>query len=162
MGIMVTSCLISAHGQTTDKTTLGKQLFEGSVRFENKGPSCISCHNVNSTDVISGGLYSKDLTKVYTRFGDAFSAFMDNPQNGMLTAYGVNSFTAEEKEALTAFFKKVDAEGTSEVASGYWLMLVIGLGGVLALFALIYIIWWNRKKESVKKEIFDRQLSAIN
>lgn len=159
---MVTSYLVSAHGQTTDKTTLGKQLFEGSVRFENKGPSCITCHNVNSADVISGGLYSKDLTKVYTRFGDAFSAFMDNPQAGMLIAYGTNSFTDAEKEALAAFFKKVDAEGTSEEASGFWSMFFIGLGGVAVLFVLITIIWWNRKKDSVKKDIFDRQLSAIN
>jgi len=160
--LTITAIVTLAFGNPADLTTKGKQLFEGSIRFEQGGPSCITCHNVNSEDLIYGGVFSKDLTKVYERFGDGLVGFLDNPQAGMLTAYGTNSFTDSEKEALVAFFKSVNTEGASEEAGGQWTMLFVGLIGVVVLFILIYFIWWDRKKESVKKDIFDRQLSAIN
>jgi hypothetical protein len=156
-------CIFSSvYGQNTSPSDLGKKLFEGSVKFEKGGPSCITCHNVNSDDLIYGGLYSKDLTKVYSRFGEGLTGFLDNPQLGMQSAYGTNNFSASEKEALVAFFKKADAAAVSEEPGGQLAMLGYGVGGVAVLFILIYFIWSNRKKESVKKDIFDRQLSAIN
>jgi hypothetical protein len=156
-------CLSSfGYSQNTDPADLGKQLFEGSTKFEKGGPSCITCHNVNSDDLIYGGLYSKDLTKVFSRFGAGLTGFLDNPQLGMQSAYGNNSFTDTEKEALVAFFKKVDASAVSEEPGGQMTMLGFGVGGVVVLFIIIYMLWSNRKKESVKKDIFDRQLSAIN
>jgi hypothetical protein len=34
--------------------------------------------------------------------------------------------------------------------------------GLVIWLVFIYFFWYNRKKESVKKEIFDRQIKSIN
>ncbi|MCK5705794.1 MAG: hypothetical protein KAI29_31810, partial [Cyclobacteriaceae bacterium] len=44
----------------------GASLFDGSTKLTNGGSSCITCHNIVSDDIISGGLLAKDLTDVYT------------------------------------------------------------------------------------------------
>lgn len=49
----------------------GKLLFSGEERFASGGVSCICCHNVTNDELISGGLLAKDLTKAFSRMGDA-------------------------------------------------------------------------------------------
>jgi len=49
----------------------GLQLFSGEKRFENGGPSCLTCHNVQYDELVAGGLLAKDLTHVYERMGGA-------------------------------------------------------------------------------------------
>lgn len=56
---------------TQEDIEQGKLLFSGKTSFANGGASCISCHNVTNDELISGGLLAKDLTKAYTRMGDA-------------------------------------------------------------------------------------------
>ena len=45
----------------------GRDLFDGKVRFTNRGAACNSCHNVDMKGFISGGALGKDLTHAITR-----------------------------------------------------------------------------------------------
>jgi mono/diheme cytochrome c family protein len=143
----------------------GKNLFLGSNAFVNGGASCISCHNVNYTGVIPGGLLAKDLTSAHSRLGgDAgLMAILNAPPFPAMTqAYKGKPITEQEIAALTAFLYKVDKDTTNQVASTTDYLLFGGVGGVVALFLSIFLIWNVRKKHTVKKDIYHRQVKSTN
>lgn len=142
----------------------GKNIFLGSHSLANGGPSCISCHNVNYTGVMPGGLLAKDLTTVYSRLGgDAGLQGMLGapPFPAMTQAYKDKPITEPEIAALTAFFNKVDKDKPNQVASTMNPLLYGGTIGLFVLLSLIFVVWNKKKKHTVKKEIYDRQLKSI-
>ncbi|MFV1988922.1 MAG: cytochrome c, partial [Gemmatimonadota bacterium] len=54
---------------TPEQVQLGQDLFQGTVRFANSGPTCNSCHDVANDAVIGGGVLAAELTTVFTRLG---------------------------------------------------------------------------------------------
>lgn len=140
----------------------GKKLFEGSSGFLNGGPACISCHNVNHKELIGGGLFAKDLTKVYDRMGEGIAAWLGAPPfPAMASSYQNHPLTENERNKLMAFFKHATEVGkeTKEVKNQS-MMLVGGLVGLGCILAWISIVWFKRKKGTVKAEIFARQSKA--
>lgn len=143
----------------------GASLFDGSTRFTNGGSSCITCHNIASDAVISGGLLAKDLTTVYSRMGDAgVGAIIGSPPfPAMASAFKDKNITPEEIAKLKAFLHYVDQESSTQSSSSMnEVFIVYGPLGLIIWLVFIYFFWFSRKKESVKKEIFDRQIKAIN
>ena len=143
----------------------GAGLFDGSTRLTNGGSSCITCHNVASDAVISGGLLAKDLTDVYTRMGDVgVAAILGSPPfPAMARAFKDKGITPEEIVKLKAFLQYVDQESGTQVSDSMdSVFLMYGPIGLVIWLVFIYFFWYNRKKESVKKEIFDRQIKSIN
>jgi mono/diheme cytochrome c family protein len=140
----------------------GKKLFEGSTRFANGGPSCISCHNVNHSELISGGLYAKDLTKVYDRLGEGISGWLSAPPfPAMASSYQNHPLSEKERNSLMAFFKHANEKGTeTKSMKGFEMMLCGGLIGLACILILISILYAKRKKGTVKKDIFERQSKA--
>ena len=154
-----------AQEPSQDAVISGAMLFDGSTRLANDGPSCISCHNVNTSAIVSGGLLAKDLTKVYTRMGDAgLSGIIGAPPfPAMASAYSNNRIEEDEIENLKAFLQYVDINGTEQIsASNNEIFLFYGPIGLIIWLIIVYFLWFNRKKESVKKAVFDRQIKAIN
>ncbi len=142
----------------------GKNLFMGSTSFINGGASCISCHNVNYTGVIPGGLLAKDLTAAHSRLGgDAgLMAILNAPPFPAMTqAYNGKPITEQEIAALTAFLYKVDKDTANQTAGTIDPLLYGGVAGAAGLFLLIYLVWIVRKKNTVKKDIYDRQIKSI-
>ena len=143
----------------------GKDLFDGTLRFVNSGPSCISCHHVSNNDVIAGGLLAKDLTTVYDRVGEAgIGGILSSPPfPAMASSYRNNPLTEDEVLALSAFFSKSNSDSKLNPVNktGYSILLVGGIVGFLVLLTLIYFNWNYRKKLSVKHEIFKRQIRSI-
>lgn len=142
----------------------GKNIFVGSQALVNGGPSCISCHNVNYIGVIPGGLLAKDLTTVYSRLGgDAGLQGMLGapPFPAMTQAYKDKPITEQEIAAITAFLNKIDKDKPNQQVSTMNPLLYGGLVGMCVLLLLIVLIWHKRKKQTVKKEIYDRQLKSI-
>ena len=161
--------LIHAEEENTNSSTelsedaeKGMKLFQGGILLENGGPSCITCHNVTNDLVIPGGLFAKDLTDVYTRFGDGLVAWLSAPSaTAMETAYKNNEITEEERIYLTAFLKHVNNVKDSQTPqTGNSLFLLGGGIGVFVLLVLIQLIWNRRKKKMTKEAIFNRQKSA--
>ncbi|MCB0477862.1 MAG: hypothetical protein R2799_04480 [Crocinitomicaceae bacterium] len=152
----------ASETELTEEAKKGMALFQGGKLLDNGGPSCITCHNVTNDQVIPGGLFAKDLTDVYTRFGDGLALWLTAPSNNpMEAAYKNNEITEEERLQLTAFFKYVNAVKDSQTAnSGSSLFLVGGGVGVVILLVLIQVLWNKRKKKMTKQDIFNRQNSA--
>jgi hypothetical protein len=155
----------SDQGTEGDAIFNGASLFDGSLSFTNGGPACNACHNVNNDVILSGGLLAKDLTNVYARMGDAgLTGILGAPPfPAMTSAYSNSQLTENEIENLKAFLQFVDANGIGTItASNNEIFLVYGPVGLALWLIMVYFFWLNRKKESVKKEIFDRQIKPIN
>lgn len=144
---------------TQEDIDRGLLLFSGKTPFKNGGASCISCHNVNNDELISGGLLAKDLTNVYDRMGDAGvnSMISSSPFPAMATAYSNNPIDSAEASQLTAFLKHADeVSGEQEIKNGSKLFILGGGSGIIVLFLLIGLIWKSRLRKSVKEDIYNR------
>ena len=126
--------LRAQEGETTAESsemsanaTEGMRLFQGGKLLDNGGPSCITCHNVTNDQIIPGGLFAKDLTDVYTRFGDGLVAWLSAPSSAaMETTYKNNEITEEERIYLTAFLKHVNNVKDSQTANTGYALFVFG------------------------------------
>lgn len=151
----------SSDNASAEDILLGKNLFEGAV-FSNGGPACISCHNVNHSDVIAGGLLAKDLTNVHPRMGgDAgLKGILGAPPFPAMTeAYKNKPLTEKEIYALTAFLNKVNKDNNN--AASVNPLLTWGFAGLAAWICVVFILWYNRKKNTVKLKIYERQVRSF-
>lgn len=149
---------------TVEDIQSGLQLFSGKKSLVHGGPSCISCHHINNNQLLSGGVFAKDLTNVYGRMGDTGLAGILSapPFPAMATAYMNYALDSAEIVQLTAFLKQADIVSKGqEVKSGARILILGGGGGLILLFLLIAFHWNNRLKASVKHDIFKRQIKSI-
>ena len=155
----------ASNNATPDIIEMGKNIFIGSYALANGGPACISCHNVNYKDVLSGGLLAKDLTSVYSRLGgDAglIGILGAPPFPAMTQSYKEKPLTEKEIAALTAFFNKIDKDKANQIVASSDPLLTGGVAGLCGILIMIFIIWFSRKKHTVKKAIYNRQLKSTN
>ncbi|HPQ08782.1 MAG TPA: cytochrome c [Bacteroidia bacterium] len=141
----------------------GAKLFDGRVRFANGGPTCISCHNVNSYDVTGGGSLAKDLTDVYARIGDEGikGVLSGLPFPAMKNAFEKHPLTDEEAADITNFLRKVSDESSQVNPYNYSGLLTWGgLIGIAILLTIFSMIWYNRKKKTVNDSIYSRQIKS--
>ncbi len=146
-----------------DVVVRGRDLFQGKIRFSNGGPSCISCHNVETKDTIGGGILAKELTTVYSRAGAAgLRAIMaDAPFPVMKTAFQNKEMTEDEIVAVVGFLKHADKENTLQQPREYgWAMFGVGVCGVALMFGLFSLLGSRRKRGSVNDELFARQVKS--
>lgn len=138
----------------------GRDLFTGAVSMTNGGASCLSCHNVNYTGVVPGGLLAKDLTEAYVRVGEdaGLMAILGSPPfPAMQQAYADHKLTEQEVFALTAFLNKVNTDKAGQIAQSNPLLLG-GAAGVVVIFGMIFLLWSKRKTSTVKRAIYKRQV----
>ncbi len=146
-----------------DEFKIGWKYFTGEKRFKNSGPACFSCHNVATDNLISGGLLAKDLTSAFSRLnaGGIDAIISSPPFPIMKTAFENKKLTKDEKYYLLAFLKHTDFISKSQKPENHNKRFIYaGIIGVFFLFFVFGIIWFNRKKGSVKQEIFKRQLKS--
>ena len=151
---------------TAEEILKGQHLFTGIQRLENGGPSCITCHTVKKDDVMSGGALAADLSDVFERFGgkDGVSAQISSPPAPeMKISYKKHPVTEEENYQLTAFLKDVSEGRFYQEFTSYRNMLLIwGIIGAFILMGIYPALWYKRKKDSVNKRIYDRQIKSYN
>jgi cytochrome c2 len=138
----------------------GRALFQGRQRFLNKGPSCISCHDVRSATVFAGGGLGKELSTSYSKLKDrGMRAVLTRPPFPLMReAYREKDLTSDEVSALTAFLEHIDQEqGNQQSRKYHGTMLLMGVGGLVVLFLFFGTFWWDRKRKSVNRNMFDRQ-----
>ena len=142
----------------------GLRLYSGENRFNENGPSCLSCHHINNNELISGGLIAKDLTNVYQRMGHVGLAGILGapPFPAMATAYKNSALDSVEIFQLTAFLKHAnEVSPDQEVKSGDNFFILGGGGGLLVLLIIISLLWHKRLGAPVKHEIFARQTKSV-
>ncbi len=145
---------------TKDDIIRGEDLFEGSVPFENGGPSCFSCHNVSNKTILPGGLLAKDLTTVFSRMNEAGinSIISNSPFPAMSTAYVNKNISEQEKKQLIAFLFFSDRNRPHEIESSFEATLfVAAILGIIILLSIFYTMWFRTKKRSVNYFYFERQ-----
>lgn len=148
---------------TESDIAMGQDLFSGEQRFENGGPSCISCHNLATDRIIPGGLLAKDLTTVFSRMGgDAgLTAILNAPPFPAMTeAYKNKPMTKNEIFAVTAFLNTVEKESGTQLATAISPLLTYGFIAFLIWVGIVLLLWFHRKKYAVNKRIFERQVKS--
>lgn len=144
----------------------GSELFSGKTSFVNGGPSCLSCHNVSNEQVPAGGLLAKDLTSVYSRLGgDAGlqGILKSFPFPAMAHSYKNRPLTDEEVRLISAFLYDADKSNIYQVSnSGNGIFIYGGGIALVVLLILIALLWYNRKKNNVKYDIYNRQIKSSN
>jgi len=146
-----------------DEFELGLQYFTGETRFKNGGTACLSCHNVVNDNLIGGGLLGKDLTNAFSRLNaSGINAIISNPPFPIMkTAFANRKLTKDERYYLLAFLKQTDYDSVYQSQVNYSKYFIYtGIIGVVFLFGIFGLVWFKRKKVSVKQDIFERQLKS--
>lgn len=162
-----------AQAATPDEIRRGQDLYEGRVRFANRGPACNACHHVSNDAVLGGGILASDLTTAFSRMGkQGVVAILGNaPFKVMALAYAQSPFTDDEIHAVASFldfadkrhrFEKPSEHGWStyiggSISAGMVTAGVVGVGVLLGFFALV---GRRRKSGSVNQDIYDRQVKS--
>lgn len=166
--IDISKPIVHSSGVTLDEARdnefeIGRKLFSGENHLTNKGPACISCHNVVNDELISGGLLAIDLTNAFARLtGPGIHNIISNPPFPVMkTAYANHPVTGDEAFYLTAFLKNSDfVSSIQEPNIPQQNFLYSGIIGGVVLFGLYGGIWWNRKRKAVNHKIYKRQITS--
>jgi mono/diheme cytochrome c family protein len=148
---------------TEEQIVLGQNLFQGSTRFVNGGPTCNACHEVTNDAVIGGGVLARDLTTVFSRLGGpGVRAILASPPFPVMQkAYEDKPLTDEEVMALAGFLQRADEEQAIYQPRGYGPKLLgAGVLGTVLLLGLYSLLWRGRLKGSVNQSVFDRQVRS--
>ena len=146
-----------------ESIVLGSHLFQGTVRFANRGPTCIACHDVTHDAVIGGGILAAELTDVFSRMSAAgIEAILGKPPFPVMqAAYQEQPLTEDEINALVAFLQSVDEDELTRQPRDYGLGLFgSGVVGTALIYGICGLVWRGRKKSSVNQDIYDRQVKS--
>lgn len=146
-----------------DNVLNGRKLFSGQIRLENKGVACLSCHNVKDDLAFPGGTLAKDLTESYSLMGAAgvLAIVKNSPFPAMAQSYVEHPLSESEIIDLTAYLKSVSKESIYQHPRDYsHTFLHLGQLAFLMFLGAIMFLFWKRKKESVNKDIYNRQSSS--
>jgi len=148
---------------TKEDIAHGLNLFQGKIRFENAGPTCISCHDVKNDAVMGGGILAKELTTVFSKLGGTgVRAILSKaPFPVMEAAYKDRALTKTEVFSLVAFLESADEQQAYQQPRDYGTgLLISGVIGAFILFGFYSLLWLRRRKDSVNQEIYDRQVKS--
>jgi mono/diheme cytochrome c family protein len=153
----------SAAAPHPDDIQLGRDLFEGTIRFANGGPSCNACHHVTNEALLGGGVLATELSLVFSRMGkQGLSAVIaGSPFPVMQAAYAGKGFSDKEINALVAFLQHVDKEHARQMPKEWgWRMFSAGSGGLVVLLGIFSLAGRRRKNRCVNQDIYDRQIKS--
>lgn len=134
---------------TAADVAAGREWYEGRRRLSNRGPSCVSCHRIESIGRFGGGTLGPDLTQAHRRLGgsDGLSKWLGSPPTRMMRAvFRGQPLTDEETFAIGALLSDESAR-YAEVRGGRAVLFVAsGAGGALAALGAMAAIWFRRLK----------------
>lgn len=154
----------SLDSATDENIRSGAELFSGATRLVHGGPSCITCHTLETDQILSGGTLAKDLSGAFSRLkGAGIAAVVSSPPfPAMADAYRGEGPTDQEVYDLVAFMKAVDVGSPDAVASDRYSaqFLLIGFIGSAGLFLVFSLLWRNRRTKTVNHKVFGRQIKS--
>lgn len=144
---------VSANPLTGDAIN-GKKLFAGINHFSKGGPSCMSCHTVNTVGILKGGTLGPNLTHVVDRytFEGLKGVLPTLPYPTMQDVYKGKLLTESEQADLLAFFdqvNKTETEQTEVKLAGLNIsttiqFVLLGIGGFFLLGFIGQLSWSDR------------------
>jgi hypothetical protein len=122
----------------------GERLFAGSLRLQNGGPACATCHSSASLPFPHGGSLGPDLSDYASRAGsEGVQAVVETlffPT--MVPVFRDRPLTVTEQADLQAFFERSGA--TPPVAGAWSKVLGVAVLGCLLLLGVSAWIWRAR------------------
>ncbi len=152
-----------AEPVSRESVVRGQDMFQGTIRFRNGGPSCNACHDVKNDAVIGGGILAAELTTVFSRMGGSgVGAILGQaPFPVMQAAYAKNPLTDDEITDLVAFLQDADEQHLFHQPRDYGIgLFASGAVGAGLMFLFFAFIWRGRKRGSVNQAIYDRQIKS--
>jgi mono/diheme cytochrome c family protein len=152
-----------ARKVTKEDVRRGRELFQGNIRFDERGPACNSCHHVKNDAVIGGGILAKELTSVFSTMGEGgVRAILGKPPFAVMEqAYRDRSLTEDEVHALVAFLQEADKQQSFQQPRDYGVRLAgAGAVGTALLLGVYGLLFRRRKRASVNQAIYDRQVKS--
>lgn len=138
---------------------LGKELFTGSRRFQNGGPSCMACHSIGGIGALGGGALGPDLTLAASKFGDAglASVLASLPFPTMSPIFARRPLAPEEQAHLRAFVMQAAITERSPQAVGR--LTAFAVVGAVVLLGLVHVSW-RRRLTTVRRRMVEAQRPA--
>jgi len=132
-------------GVKSEDILRGEELFVGSKRLVNGGPSCLSCHNFRGVKKLGGGKLGPDLSAAYQKYGEqGLTSILDSfPFPTMNPIYAKRLLTEDEKKYLKAFL----IHGTGNISNYNWQVIGGAIFGFVFLLLLSKIIWQSKIKD---------------
>ncbi len=129
----------------------GRQLFQGTARFQNRGPACGSCHGSAGLDFPNGGTLGPDLTGIYQRMGpDAMSVILQTLYfPTMNPIFASRPLTPQDQGDLMAFLQQ---SGTGPAPAVTQKISGIAVLGLILLLVVSGAIWRKRLRD-VRKSL---------
>jgi len=120
----------------------GRDLFEGSNRFDNGGAACAACHTAGDVGNLGGWSLGPDLTGSHEKFGGdvGLTGWLGNPASAtMRPIFGDSPMTPNEIADIVAFLG--DAPNQSEPSDPGDGLILAGAAGFLILIGGMAIAW---------------------
>jgi mono/diheme cytochrome c family protein len=124
---------------------IGKELFNGMLRFQNGGPPCMACHSVTGIGALGGGALGPDLTPAVEKYGGAkgLDAFLGGvPTATMNAIWSQKPLTPEERANILAFLQQAAVQRRPSRA--VWTLTGLAVGGLVVLLVLAQLVWHRR------------------
>lgn len=145
---------------TAEDIRIGREIFLGTLRLENKGPSCLGCHSIAGEGAMGGGRLGPDLTDVYGRLGGkkSLGAWLSNPASEIMSPiYKKHPIVEDEILPLVAFMKD-KAEAKIKVSGVHdFNFMIFGFIGLALILVIFDLIWGNRLR-SVRRAMVKGEL----
>jgi cytochrome c2 len=140
--------------------SVGKGLFEGTIRLDNGGPPCLACHRIAGIGALGGGALGPDLTQAFGKYGEdgIASVLASTPFETMIPIFDDRPLTAQEQVHLSEFLGR--ASVSSRTASSVGQLALLAAAGAAFLLLVMRIIYRRRLKE-VRRPMVARSHARI-
>jgi mono/diheme cytochrome c family protein len=138
---------ISNRPFTAQEISEGREMFLGTKRLANGGPSCIACHTMKGIGGLGGGRLGPDLTRAYERLQGrkGLAAWlMAPPSPTMQPIFKLKPLRNEEVLPMVAVLEESAKRGGEEATAAQLNFFLLGLGGAVLGLVSFDAIWRNR------------------
>ncbi|MBZ5560318.1 MAG: cytochrome c [Acidobacteriia bacterium] len=146
-----------ARTVTASDVANGRDLYEGRRRLAHRGPSCVSCHRLESIGGLGGGTLGPDLTRVDQRLGGTrgLTAWLGNPPTRVMRAvFRSQPLADDETFAIAAMLGDTSAREPAAAQSRARAFVATGVAGALMTLALMAMLW-SRRLRAVRRPLVD-------
>jgi cytochrome c peroxidase len=140
---------------TEGDAAVGRALFTGQRRLQNRGPACITCHTAGNLTFPAGGTMAPDLTHESSKLGPqgmhyALRTLYFPAMNALFLRH---QLTPQEELDLSAFFQQADQSKAEDQTTG--IFAGAAFAGLVLLVALTWFLGRGRVY-SVRKAMLQR------
>jgi mono/diheme cytochrome c family protein len=145
-----------ARTATANDIAAGRDLYEGRRGLAHRGPSCVSCHRLESIGGLGGGTLGPDLTRVDQRLGGTrgLTAWLGNPRTRVMRAVFRNQPLAENETLSLAAMLGDTSSREPAARSRTSAFVATGAVGALVTLALMAVLW-SRRLRAVRRPLVD-------